>query len=214
MKQSKTKYIHSLLPFFICPSILIPLPMHNCHPHCCQCEQIIASRVSHPPHCHCHENRRSPHNNGKAQSGVHPVATAAQMDNNKTQSVICPIITTLPADNDKIQSVVRPVHRRRHANRRSQHNDGKAQSGVHPAATAAQVDNDKTQSVICSVATALPAYNPLLSCFRQAVTSTTKLAAATVLLPPPPLPPHSHDCTSTAYKIKNIILLTNLFLPR
>jgi hypothetical protein len=49
MKQSKTKYIHSLFPFLICPSILIPLPMHNHHPHCHQCEQIIASRVSQPP---------------------------------------------------------------------------------------------------------------------------------------------------------------------
>ncbi len=43
-----------------------------------------------------------------------------------------------------------------------------------------------------------------LSHFRQAAASTTKLAAATVLSPPPPLPPRSHDCTSTAYKIKNI----------
>jgi hypothetical protein len=74
------------------------------------------------------------------------------------------------------------------------------------------MDNDKTQSVICPIATALPADNPLLLRFRQAAASTTKLAAATVLSPPPPLPPHSHDRTSTAYKIKNIILLTNLFL--
>jgi hypothetical protein len=76
------------------------------------------------------------------------------------------------------------------------------QSGIDPAATAAQMDNDKTQSVICPVATALPADNPLLLCFRQAAASNTKLAAATVLSPPPPLPSRSHDCTSTAYKIK------------
>jgi hypothetical protein len=135
------------------------------------------------------------------------------MDNNKTQSVIRPFITTSPVDNEKIQSVVCPVHRRHHANRRSRHNNGKAQSGIHPAATTTQMDNDKTQSVIRPVATALPADYPLLLCFRQAAASTTKLATATVLLPPPPLPSCSHDCTSTAYKIKiNIILLTNLFL--
>jgi hypothetical protein len=126
------------------------------------------------------------------------------MDYNKIQSVIHPVITTLPADNDETQSVVRPVHRRRHANRRSRHNDGKAQSGVHPAATAARMDKDKTQSVIHPVATTLPADNPLLSRFHQAAASTTKLAAATVLSPPPPLPPRSHDHTSTAYKIKYI----------
>jgi hypothetical protein len=202
MKQSKTKYIHSLLPFLIRPSILIPLSTRNCHPHRCQHKQIIASRVSHPPHCHRHANRRSQHNYGKAQSGVHPAATAARMDNNKTQSVIRPVVTTLPADNDETQSVVSPVHRRRHANRRSLHNDGKAQSGVHPAASAAQMDNNKTQSVIRPIATASPADSPLLLCFHQAAASTTKLAAATVLLPPPPLPPRSHDHTSTAYKIK------------
>ncbi len=202
MKQSKTKYIHSLLPFLIRPSILIPLPTHNRHPHCRQRKQIIASRVSHPPHrCH-HANRQLQHNDGKAQSGIHPAATAAQMDNNKTQSVIRPIITTLPVDNDKTQSAVCPVHCRHHANRRSRHNDGKAQSGIHPAATAARMDNDKTQSVIRPVATALPADNPLLLRFCQAAVSTTKQATATVLLPPPPLPPRSHDHTATAYKIK------------
>jgi hypothetical protein len=74
------------------------------------------------------------------------------------------------------------------------------------------MDNDKTQSVIRPVTTASPADNPLLLRFRQAAASTTKLAAATVLSPPPPLPPRSHDHTSTAYKIKEyIILLTNLF---
>ncbi len=204
MKQSKTKYIHFLLPFLICPSILIPLPTHNRHPHCCQRKRIIASRVSQPPHRRRHANRRLRHNDGKAQSGIHPAATAMRMDNNKTQSVIRPIITTSPAEDDKTQSVVRPIHHRRHANRRSQHNDGKAQSGVHPAATAARMNNDKTQSVSRPVATALPADNPLLSRFRQAAPSTTKLDTATLLLPPPPLPPRSHDCTSTAYKIKNI----------
>jgi hypothetical protein len=204
MKQSKTKYIHSLLPFLIRPSILIPLPMHNRHPHHCQRKQIIASRVSHPPHRRRRANRQLQHNNGKAQSGIHPAATAARMDNNKTQSVIHPVITTLPADDDETQSVVRPVHRRHHANRQSRHNDDKAQSGIHPAATAVQMDNDKTQSVVRPIATALPADNPLLLRFSQAATSTTKLAAATVLSPPPPLPPRSHDCTSTAYKIKNI----------
>jgi hypothetical protein len=202
MKQSKTKYIYSLIPFLIRPSIPIPLLTHNRHPHCYQREQIIASRVSHPPHRRCHTNRQSRHNNGKAQSGVHPAATTVRMDNNKTQSVIRPVITTLPADNDETQSVICPVYCRHHANRQLQHNDGKAQSGVHPAATAVQMDNDKTQSVICPIATALPADNPLSSRFRQAAASTTKLAAATVLLLPPPLPPRSHDCTSTAYKIK------------
>ena len=117
MKQSKTKYIHSLLPFLIRPSILIPLPMHNRHPHHRQCKRIIASRISHPPHCRRHANRGSPHNDGKAQSGIHPAATAAQMDNNKTQSVIRPVVTTLPADNDKTQSVVCPIHCRHHVNR-------------------------------------------------------------------------------------------------
>jgi hypothetical protein len=119
MKKLKTKYIHSLLPFLIRPSILIPLPMHNRHPHCPQCKQIIASRVNHPPHRRCHANRQLQHNNGKAQSGIHPAATATRMDNNRTQSVIHPIITTLPADDDETQSVVRPVHHRRHVNRRS-----------------------------------------------------------------------------------------------
>ncbi len=101
MKQSKTKYIHSLLPFLIPPSILFPLPIHNRHPHCRQRKQIIASRVSHPPHHRHHANRQSRHNDGEAQSGVHPAATAVRMDNNKTQSVINPVITTLPADNDE-----------------------------------------------------------------------------------------------------------------
>jgi hypothetical protein len=133
------------------------------------------------------------------------------MDNNKTQSVICPVVTTLPADDDETQSVIRPVHHHHHANRQSQHNNCKAQSGIHPAATAMQMDNDKTQSVIRPVATALPADNLLLLRFLQAFASTTKLAAATVLSPLPPLLPRSHDCTSTAYKIKYIILLTNLF---
>jgi hypothetical protein len=55
------------------------------------------------------------------------------------------------------------------------------------------------QSVIHPVATASPVDNPLLLCFCQAA---AKLTAATVLLPPPPLPPRSHGCTSTAYKIK------------
>jgi hypothetical protein len=124
------------------------------------------------------------------------------MDDNKTQSVIRPVIATSPADDDETQSVVRPLHRHRHANRRSRHNDGKVQSGVHPATTATRMDNEKTQSVICPVATTLPADNLLLSRFRQTAAFTTKLAAATVLLPPPPLLPCSHDCTSTAYKIK------------
>ncbi len=203
MKQSKTKYIHSLLPFLTHPSILIPLPMHNRHPHHRQCKQIIASRVSYPPHrCH-HTNRQSRYNDGEAQSGVHPAATATQMDNNKTQSVIR-VVTTLPADDDKTQSVVRPIHCCHHVNRWSQHNNGKAQSGIHPAATAAWIDNDKTQSVIRPVATVSPANSQLLSHFHQAAASTTKLAAATVLFPPPPLTPRSHDRTSTAYKIKNI----------
>jgi hypothetical protein len=127
------------------------------------------------------------------------------MDNNKTQSAIHPIVTTLPADNDETQSVICPVHHHRHANRRSRHNNGKAQLGVHPAATAMQMDNDKRQSVIRLIATALPADNPLSLRFRQAFASTTKLAAATVLSLPSPLPPRSHDCTSTANKIKKTI---------
>ncbi len=114
MKQSKTKYIHSLLPFLICPSILIPLPTYNHHPHRRQHERIIASRVTHPPHNCRHANRQSQHNDGKVQSGVHPAATAARMDNNKTQSVIHPVITTLPADDDETQSIVCPVHHLHH----------------------------------------------------------------------------------------------------
>jgi hypothetical protein len=56
--------------------------------------------VVRPAHRHCHAKRRSRHNDGKAQSGVHPAATTTmQMDNDKTQSVICPVATTLPADN-------------------------------------------------------------------------------------------------------------------
>jgi hypothetical protein len=137
MKQSKTKYIHSLLPLLIRPSILIPLPTHNCHPHCRQHKRIIASKVSHPPHHHHHANRQLRHNDGKAQSGVHPAATAAQTDNNNTQSVIRPVVTTSPADDDETQLVVRPVHRCRHVNRQLRHNDGKAQSGIHPVPTSA-----------------------------------------------------------------------------
>ncbi len=53
---------------------------------------------------------------------------------------------------------------------------------------------------------------PLKLRFSQAAASATKLATANVLPPPPPLPTRGNCCTTTAYKIKNVILLTNLFV--
>ncbi len=53
---------------------------------------------------------------------------------------------------------------------------------------------------------------PLKLRFRQAAASATKLATATVLPPLPPLPTRGNHRATTAYKIKKVILSTNLFI--
>ncbi len=60
-------------------------------------------------------------------------------------------------------------------------------------------------------AAAFPNTLLLLLKLRFCPTSTATLAATTVLPLPPPLPPRGHYRATTAYKIKNAILWTNLF---